>query len=482
MQTTCDTWTMTNLLTDWLRLEDESLTRHSVRQNLLAWTKEVLSDTGYAPAAHHQYLLAELDALTRGRNDRLMILMPPGSAKSTYASILFPPWWFTQHPGSSIIAVSHTSALAERFSRRVRGLVLERARQLGYELVSDERSATRWRISNGGEYLAVGVKGAITGRRADLIIIDDPIKSQWEADSTSHRDQLWEWYKSDLTTRLKPGGRIILIMTRWHEDDLGGRLLTTATPEWRIVRLPALAEEADPLGRSEGDALWPEWEDRIALDRKRSTIGERAWLALFQQSPRPAMGSVFRVGAMPILDTLSDTKDTRIVRAWDLAATAATGTNDPDWTVGVKMMRERHGRFTIVDVVRMRGTPRQIEDTIMATARLDGTTVTIGLPEDPGQAGRAQIAYLVGRLAGFRVLTSRETGAKLTRAMPLASQVEAGNVSIVRAAWNHALLDELRDFPMGRKDDQVDATVRAFGTLARMTDVPRSVNMSLLTR
>lgn len=473
---------MPNLLSDWLRLEDESLTRQTLRQSLLAWAKEVLSGTGQVPAAHHRYLISELDALTRGQIDRLMILMPPGSAKSTYASILFPPWWFTQHPGSSVIAVSHTLALAETFSRRVRNLILDREGRLGYALLPDERSATNWRTSNGGEYIAVGVKGGITGRRADLIIIDDPIRSQWEADSTSHREQLWEWYKSDLTTRLKPGGRIILVMTRWHENDLGGQLLTVSPSEWRTVKLPAIAEANDPLGRSPGDPLWPEWEDQAALERKRNTLGERAWSALFQQSPRPATGSVFKVGAMPIVDATPDAVDTKTVRAWDLAATVATGANDPDWTVGTKMSRDKHNRFTVVDVIRMRGTPRQIEDTIVATAHLDGSAVTIGLPEDPGQAGKAQIAYLAGRLAGFRLNTSRETGAKLTRAMPFASQVEAGNVAIVRAGWNHAFLDELRDFPMGRKDDQVDATVRAFATLARMSDAPRTVNLSLLTR
>jgi predicted phage terminase large subunit-like protein len=411
-----------------------------------------------------------------------MILMPPGSAKSTYASILFPPWWFTQHPTSSVIAVSHTLALAENFSRRVRSLILDRKGQLGYSLVRDERAATNWRISSGGEYMAVGVRGGITGRRADLIIIDDPIKSQAEADSMPHRQQLWEWYKSDLSTRLKPGGRVILVMTRWHEDDLGGQLLAATPDEWRVLKLPALAEDGDPLGRQPGEPLWPAWEDQVALERKRNTIGERAWMSLFQQSPRPATGSVFKVAALTILDAPPSLADNRIVRAWDLAATVATGQNDPDWTVGVKMSRDQRHRFTVLDVVRLRGTPRQIEDTIVSTAQLDGQTVWVGLPEDPGQAGKSQIAYLAGRLAGFRLMTSRETGSKLTRAMPLASQVEAGNVALVRAEWNYQLIDEMRGFPTGRKDDQVDAMVRAFGTLARVGDPPKLISIPLLNR
>jgi len=293
---------------------------------------------------------------------------------------------------------------------------------------------------------------------------------------------VWEWYKSDLITRLKPRGRIILIMTRWHENDLGGQLLHTSGAEWRVLRLPAIAEDDDLLGRSPGEALWPQWEDLSALERKRATMGERAWMALFQQAPRPAAGSLFKVGGLVVFDTPPDTSDAKVVRAWDLAATVATGANDPDWTVGVKMVRDARNRFVVLDVVRMRGTPRQIEDTIIATAQLDGHGVVVGIPEDPGQAGKSQISYLAGRLAGYRLLTSRETGAKLTRAMPLASQVEAGNVGIVRAGWNHALIEELRDFPLGRKDDQVDAMVRAFGTLARVPDAPRAVNLSFLTR
>lgn len=473
---------MKNFLSDWLRLEDESLTRQNLRNSLLAWATEVLAGVEQTPAAHHRYLISELDSLSRGRVDRLMILMPPGSAKSTYASILFPPWWFTQHPSSSVIAVSHTLALAESFSRRIRNLILDREGQLGYSLVRDERAAANWRLSSGGEYVAVGVRGGITGRRADLILIDDPIKSQAEADSTLHRQQLWEWYKSDLITRLKPGGRIIVIMTRWHEDDLGGQLLTANPEEWRVLKLPALAEENDPLGRAVGEPLWPTWEDRVALERKRTTIGERAWMSLFQQSPRPATGSVFKVTELAIVDAAPPVGDGRVVRAWDLAATVATAQNNPDWTVGVKMLRDQQHRFTVLDVVRLRGTPRQIEDKIVATARLDGQTVWIGLPEDPGQAGKAQISYLAGRLAGFRLVTSRETGSKLTRAMPFSSQVEAGNVALVRADWNYQLIEEMRDFPMGRKDDQVDAMVRAFGTLAQVKDPPRLINLSLLNR
>jgi predicted phage terminase large subunit-like protein len=409
-----------------------------------------------------------------------MILMPPGSAKSTYASVIFPAWWFTQHPRSSVISASHSLSLAEHFSRRVRALILEKQPHLGLNISHDRRAKDMWTTTSGGEYLAVGVRGAIAGRRADLVIIDDPIKSQADAESGRQRDHIWEWYKSDITTRLKPGGRVVLIMTRWHPDDLGGQLLEQAGSEWRVVRLPALAEPDDPLGRPVGTPLWPEWEDHAALTRKRDLMGERAWSALFQQRPLPSGGRLFLVDRITVAQPDRDAEAT--VRAWDLAATEITGRNDPDWTVGVKLSRDKTGRYQIWDVARIRGTPHQVEELIVSTAHKDGTKVIVSIPEDPGQAGKSQMSYLTRQLAGFHVISSRETGSKATRAMPLASQVEAGNVSIIRADWSRTLLDELRDFPWGKKDDQVDALVRAFTTLTTRPRPPSSVALSILSR
>jgi predicted phage terminase large subunit-like protein len=409
-----------------------------------------------------------------------MILMPPGSAKSTYASVIFPAWWFTQHPRSSVISASHSLNLAEHFSRRVRSLIRDKQQYLGFGVLPDQRSVDAWTTSCGGDYLSVGVRGAITGRRADLVIIDDPLRSQADAESGRQRDHIWDWYKSDVTTRLKPGGKVVLIMTRWHPDDLGGQLLEQAAADWRVVRLPAIAEAGDPLGRIIGSALWPEWENYDALMRKRELIGERAWSALFQQNPLPSGGRLFSTERIAVVPPEHDAEAT--VRAWDLAATGDTGRNDPDWTVGIKLSRQKTGRYLILDVVRIRGTPNQVEELIMNTAQKDGTKAIVAIPEDPGQAGKSQMSYLTRQLAGFHVISSRETGSKATREMPLASQVEAGNVSIIRAEWNRILLNEMSDFPWGKKDDQVDALVRAFTTLTTRPRLPTSIAVSMFSR
>lgn len=284
--------------------------------------------------------------------------------------------------------------------------------------------------------------------------LDDPIKSSLEADSAPARDRLWDWYRSDLLTRLRPGGRIVIVMTRWHPDDIGGRLLA-GSDAWRTLRLPALAEPDDPLGRSEGQPLWPEWEGAEAINRKRLALGDRAFSALFQQSPTAPGGRLFRPDRITIRD---DDPAGPSVRAWDLAASTR---GNPDWTVGLRLIRTEQG-FHVSDVVRLQGEPHAVEAAIRRTAELDGRTVSISLPQDPGQAGRHQATWLTGRLAGYRVDASPETGSKETRASPVASQVNAGNVSLARAAWNGPFLEELQDFPAGAKDDQVDALSRAF--------------------
>ncbi|MDA8253599.1 MAG: phage terminase large subunit [Rhodospirillales bacterium] len=432
---------------------------------LLQWTRQVLRERQLAPAPHHRLLLAALADLARRRCDRLLVAMPPGSAKSTYASVLFPAWFLRQRPRARIIAACHTEQLAAHFGRQVRALLAAETDPGEAAIARDARSATRFATAAGGGYFGVGVRGPLAGRRADLIVIDDPIKSWAEADSETARAALWDWFRADLTTRLTPGGRIALVMTRWHEDDLAGRVLA-AEDNWRTLILPALAEDADDkLGRAPGAPLWPAQEDLTALRRRRTVLGPRAWAALYQQRPRSDVESLFATGRIAVLEEAPSCR--RVVRAWDLAATAAGASRDPDWTVGVRLGRLESGGVIVLDVVRLRAGPAEVAQAIVQTAQLDGRGVVVGLPQDPGQAGKQQVAWLSGQLTGFRVAASPETGAKLTRAGPVAACVEAGQLALLRGAWNRAFLDELRDFPGGRKDDQVDALARGFALLAQ---------------
>lgn len=441
--------------------------RRRIKGSFIDWCGHALAPIGQAPARHHRLMGAALQDVAAGRCDRLMLLLPPGSAKSTYASDLYPPWFLTQQPRLNVIAASHTAGLAEQFGRRARERVSEHASVLGMGLAGTGTAAGDWRTDSGGTYYAVGVGGSVTGRRADLALVDDPIASREDAESEKIRNKTWDWFTADLLTRLKPGGRVVLVQTRWHPDDPAGRLLASEGDKWRVLRLPAIAEdEDDPLGREIGDALWPEWEDAAALQDKRDRVGEREWASLFQQRPRVLGGGLFKIaqiGAVPALPAGG-----QMVRAWDLAATKDTGTRDPDWTVGL-LLGKVQDRFVVADVVRLRGGPAEVEQAIVATAQRDGRAVRIGLPQDPGQAGKAQIAYLTSKLLGWTVEASPETGKKETRAGPIAAQSNVGNLTMVEANWNRAFIDELRDFPAGSKDDQVDALSRAFSMLIGST-------------
>jgi predicted phage terminase large subunit-like protein len=263
-------------------------------------------------------------------------------------------------------------------------------------------------------------------------------------------------------------------MTRWQSDDLGGRLLDRQ-PELWLVSLPAIAEDGDALGRAPGEWLWSDdgygysGELRKVYAEYEEAGATRDWAALYQQRPRPLEGSLFKVGMISTLDAAPASGNT--VRAWDLAATAQAGTRDPDWTVGVKMQRAPSGQFIVQDVKRVRGGPDEVEALIVNTAHADGYGVRISIPQDPGQAGKQQVLYLTRKLEGFMVESSPETGAKETRAAPFASQVNVGNVSVVRGTWNAAYLDELAAFPSGMHDDQVDGSARAFGMVGAQIDM-----------
>ncbi|MDE2318400.1 MAG: terminase family protein [Rhodospirillales bacterium] len=305
-----------------------------------------MSDVGQAPAPHHELLIRHLQDLAEGKCDRLMVQMPPGSAKSTYGSMLFPAWFMARSKGAQVIAAAHTASLVHYFGGRVRSVLAKHGDFLGVEIAKAAKASSKFSLAGGEEYFSAGVRGPITGRRADLIVIDDPVKNWAEAESQAQRDMLFDWYRAELTARLKPGGRVVLIMTRWHEDDLAGRLLATEGG-WRCLRLPALAEAGDELGRGVGEALWPALQSVDDLERRRRDVGERAFAAMYQQAPKARESGLFRVGAVARLAAAPDVKMS--VRAWDLAASQPGPGRRPDYTVGLKLGMTEDDGLKLID-------------------------------------------------------------------------------------------------------------------------------------
>jgi predicted phage terminase large subunit-like protein len=262
------------------------------RRSLGAFTS--FTQPGYEGARHQTLLDHELERIESGEIDRLMVFMPPRHGKSEKASKRFPAWYLGRRPNRQIIASSYNSDLATDFGREVKGIIASPEFGAVFPDVTlrlDSRAADRMNTEQGGAYYAVGVGTATTGRGAHLGLIDDPFKDRQDADSQLQRDRVWNWYRSTFYTRLMPGGAIVLIQTRWHEDDLAGRLLEQDGRiedggQWTVLDLPAIDKQ--------GAALWPEWYDVPALERIKSTIGPREWSALYQQQPQPDEGTFFQ--------------------------------------------------------------------------------------------------------------------------------------------------------------------------------------------
>jgi len=403
-------------------------------------------------------LLEKLEDVSNGKTDRLAVFMPPGAAKSTYASILYAPWHLAQHPGDNIIAASHTQELAEKWGRRVRNLIFEHSAVLGVGLAPDSQAAGRWETDHGGEYFAAGVGGAIAGRRADLVVIDDPIRSREDADSETVRDKIWDWYKSDLYTRLKPGGRIVLIQTRWHEDDLAGRLLADMAAggdHWDVISLPALAEQDDPLGRAIGQPLWPEWEDEANLERKRRAVGPRDWSALYQQRPAPEDGDYFKKEWLKPYDIAPDQKLMRIYGGSDYAVTADGG----DYTVHAVVGLDPEGRMYLLDLWRKQAAS---DEWVEAFCDLVIKWKPLGWAEEHGQIKSGVGPFLDRRQRERSAYVFREQfptrGDKAIRAQSIRGRMALEGLHVPTSApWYAGLRSELLSFPAGKHDDQVDA-------------------------
>ena len=405
--------------------------------------------------------MSKLESVARGDIKRLAVFMPPGAAKSTYCSILFPPWLFAQQPDLALIAASHTAELAEKWGRRVRNLIALHHHTLQVGLAMDNQAAGRWETSSGGEYFAAGVGGSITGRRADVVIIDDPVRSREDADSEIIRDRTFEWFKSDLLTRLKPGGRIVLVQTRWHFDDLAGRILEEAAnggEQWHVVSLPAEAEENDPLGRAPGEYLWDEpggYNYGSFLRQEKAVQPARNWSALYMQRPAPETGNYFQDDWLKPYTTAPDRKTLVAYGSSDYAVTGGGG----DYTCHVVVGIDPENRMYLLDLWR-----RQATSDVWIESQLDliERWKVREWAAEAGQIHSAVGAFLNKRMQERQVFIVGKTFPsrhdKAVRAQSIRARMSIGGLYVpTKAPWFAAFRSELLSFPVGAHDDQVDA-------------------------
>lgn len=471
--------------------------RMLARRRLLQFTK--LTHPSYTAGWVHDDICRRLERFSEQvaerKSPRLMLLMPPRHGKSELASIRFPAWHLGHHPEHEIINVGYNLELPMKFSRKVREVMRDPSYPPIFNaarLDQDSQSVEAWNTTSGGGFTAAGVGGGITGKGAHILIVDDPIKNQEEADSIGVRDKLWDWYQSTAYTRLAPGGGVLIIETWWNDDDLAGRLQQAMAkdPEadqFEIVRYPALSEQweyRDPeTWRIERfpEELAPEdpraaglellrpkdfclHEDRYptdALKRIRSNLQPRIWSALYQQNPVPDEGMYFRKEHFRYQATMPNPVGCRIYTAWDFAI-GERQVND--WTVGATLLQDETDTLYVLEIFRMKGDSFQIVEAMLDTALRWGSTPGTGylMGVEDGQIWRAIKPLFNKRISERKQYVSHEVlrplSDKMARARPLQGRMQQGRVVFPEsAAWRTQAEQELLRFPAGVHDDVVDA-------------------------
>lgn len=411
-------------------------------------------------------LLAEPDG-------RLIISMPPQEGKSQRTSRRFPLWALTQNPDLRIAIASYEHGVARRWGRAIRDDITQHQDALGIRVRDDLSAQHEWQLADhdGGVY-AAGIGGALTGRPVDLLIIDDPVKDRAQADSPTYRQNTWDWWTDVGSTRLAPGAPVVLILTRWHHDDLAGRLLAAEDGHrWRVVNIPAEAGDDDPLGREPGEFMQSARGRTVEQwQRIRTQVGPRTWASLYQGQPSPASSGIFpaewpRYTTRPYLEQpdgarrVLDNFDT-VIQSWDLAF---KDTDSSDYVVGQVWGRAGHQAW-LLDMVR---------------ARLDFTATIQAIQDMRARWPQARAVFIEDKANGPAVITSLSTrvpgiipvepdGGKYARAVAIQPFTAAGNVLLPDPALLPAvvhLTEEAADFPNGQHDDTVDALTQALNRL-----------------
>ena len=460
--------------------------RELARRNLLHFTNYTYPKYKADPV--HRFIAGKLDRVMGGELSRLIVTLAPQHGKSELVSRRLPAFWVAHYPELPVILSSYAAALAHSMSRHARGIVeSQEFAELFPDIKTDpdSRSVQQWEIAGNhtGGIVSAGVGGPVVGHGAALGVIDDPFENWKQAQSQLMRDSVWDWWKGTFRPRVWEDGAVVIISTRWHEDDLIGRLVQEQPGQWEIVRLPAVAEDQetrdrrntklflpmglpDPLGRNAGEPLAPSLFSLDALAEIQRDVGSYVWAAEYCGSPEAYSGNRFKRHWFQIVDEVpADIPNNRRGRYWDLAATGdGTGAR----TAGV-LMSVKDGIIYIEHAAFGRWTTHPRNATMRQTAEMDhgryGNHGRCWIEQEPGSSGKDAMDAIIRFLAGFSVHPDRPSGDKDTRLEPFAAQAEAGNVRLIRGSWNGEYIEELCSVPVGRTRDMADATAGIFNML-----------------
>lgn len=415
----------------------------------------------YKPNWHHEILASKLEAVEKGEVKRLMVFMPPRSGKSQLTTINLPAWYLGRNPNKEVITVSYNAELATEFGGKTRDIIADPIYQIvfseGIKLKGDERAKGRWRTDKGGSYTSVGMGGGITGRGCHLLILDDIIKNPEEAESKLIRDKQWDWYRSVAYSRLEKDAAIVITLTRWHLDDLAGRLLAEQDKggdKWEVIEFPAIAVK-DEQYRKIGEPLWPDKYNLDNLNQTKKTVGLYYWNAMYQQNPVLSEHQEFKPGN--ILYRSRSEVDALNTRRFLTIDTAYSQKQDADFCGIVKNYVDRENKWNI-SAFRMRMSPGQLIDYLFRSYQ-DERFEIIGIEKT---------AYLVGlkkaiddemlkrnTFLPIKELEHREIN-KHTRIRALLPRYEIKSVYHIEGECSD-LEEEMFAFPRGAKNDVLDA-------------------------
>lgn len=451
------------------------LRRRAIRASPIEWARH----KGFEPAEHHRFILNEIVAFLDSDDEVLLLFAPPGSAKSTYLSHLFAGWYMGRYPSNSILAATHNIEFAERWGRRVRNDMASDGHILGVALAEDNTAAARWALQSGGEYYGVGAGVGISGFRADLGLGDDFFGSREDAFSATVRRKRWDWYLDDFSARLKPGAKRILMNTRWHEEDVGGRVLQQilrGEVKGRVISIPAIAEDNDILGRAPGEYLWandPAYDYPAFLRSRQRETSPMMWAALYQQRPAPEEGDYFQRGWFKRYGPDDLPKALNVFGTSDYGTKEGSG----DFTVHRVWGIDHEGHIWMLGGWRGQSTTdvwidRQLD--LIAKYKVSawfGESGVIKNAIDPFLQRRSQERKVYTWFDWLPSISDKSTHARGFQA-----RAAMGMVHVPEGHDGDEWIEHMIQFPTGKHDDEVDAAGKIGRALDEAHPATRSAN------
>lgn len=446
------------------------------RKNLIDYA--ILTQDNYDPNWHHELIAQTLEDVSKGKEKRVMIFMPPRHGKSELASVKFPAWYLGKYPNKEVICCSYNADLAEDFARKTRQAVdmeIHKAIFPDCKLQKGSKKVSNWKVSARGGFVSAGVRGTITGKGANMLIIDDPLKNREEAESDTHREKVYNWYTSTAFTRLEKDGAVIIIMTRWHDDDLAGRLLELEGQKgyhwdagkgkwlktgnscssfkhgkWKVVNFPAISMEQEAFRKKE-EALWPSKYSKEALLEIKGSIGLRDWGALYQQDPVLEEGAEFQADWFKYWSKIPNSL--RYVTAVDPAISKKVSADDSVvLTAGISA----DGRIYVLEYKNFKANPDELITEIFNQQRKYGSLVAV----ETVQYQQSLVHWMQTRMRKeghmFQVEGVRSAVNKETKIRGMIPYYSNGVIYHAPGGMDE-LEDQMKRFPNGKHDDIIDA-------------------------